>query len=565
VSEQAAVNLTSLNIVKDEFLATIQLATNQLEQFIGARDRQDLLQGCQEHLQQILGVMRIVQLQGADLLVAEMIVSMEKVPSGADDSYDGILASLSSAAFVLVRYFEYAQQYERSMPVLLLPFINELRTARKDKTLPESQFASMNLEAPREVSRTLSEFSVDGLRRFRHMYQVGLLGVLQGQNADYSLGLMQRALERADSFCAASSFGKTLWAATGALAAAREQGMVFSPARKMLFSALDRQLKQLLKEGETFLAVATDASLLREFVYLAAVSGSDSALVRSIKSHFAVMPLGYTDTDIETELNNLRGPGLSTVHSVAEVIREELRVSKSALEVASQGGVDVIAIYADMISSLTKVADILAVVGLVSPGQVLREQVVKLRQWHDQAHAADNNELMDVADTLLYIESSVSSLQNLNLSKANLAETNAMGKEQIIARSHLAEAEKVVLDEAQAGLSLIKRALASYVESGFDVNHIANLGKSLNSVRGGMILLNMKRAAKVTEACIQFVENHLMRGEAGGAILQLLETFADAVMSLEYFLDAYIAVHKQDESILDIAEESVRALGCPIE
>jgi hypothetical protein len=231
---------------------------------------------------------------------------------------------------------------------------------------------------------------------------------------------------------------------------------------------------------------------------------------------------------------------------------------------ASQGGGDIVATYPDMIASLTRIADTLSVVGLASPGQVLREQVNKIRQWDQDAHAANNSELIEVADTLLYIESTVSALQNINLSQAKLAETNALGKDQIIAKSQLAEAEKVVLDEAQAGLALIKRAMASYAESGFDPIHISNLGKSLNSVRGALILMNMARAAKVAESCIQFVDTKLLRGDSSGAIQQLMETFADAVMSLEYFLEAYIAVHKQDNSILEIAEESVKALGYPV-
>ncbi len=73
--------------------------------------------------------------------------------------------------------------------------------------------------------------------------------------------------------------------------------------------------------------------------------------------------------------------------------------------------------------------------------------------------------------------------------------------------------------------------------------------------------MNMQRAAKVTESCVQFVDTKLIRADASGAIQQLMETFADAVMSIEYFLEAYIAVHKQDNSILEIAEESVSALG----
>lgn len=86
----------------------------------------------------------------------------------------------------------------------------------------------------------------------------------------------------------------------------------------------------------------------------------------------------------------------------------------------------------------------------------------------------------------------------------------------------------MVLDEAQAGLALIKRAMASYAESGFDPIHISNLGKSLNSVRGALILMNMARAAKVAESCIQFVDTKLLAEISSGAVIQqLMETFAD--------------------------------------
>lgn len=563
MSDQRAVNLTSLNIVKNEFLATIQLATNQLEQYISARDRQDLVASALESFQQVDGVFRIVQLQGADLLTAEIIDVLKNLPPNADASYDAALSAVSTASFVATRYFEYVQQFEKSMPVLLLPFVNDIRAARKLSPLAESRFLVMNAQGGEHASPSSAPYTQDAGRRFRHMYQVGLLGVLQGQNADYSLGLMQRALERTDAISGGKPFGKILWAAAVALAVIREKKMALPNARKILLSAVDRQLKKMVQQGEAFFEESIDEELLRALVYIVAVSASDSAQAKAVRSAFAVAPLGYSEADVEEELNNLRGPGLSTVQSVAEVIQEELRSSKNALEMAAQGGGDIVTTYPDMIASLTRVAETLLVVGLASPGQVLRDQVAKISQWDQEKHAADNAQLVEVADTLLYIESTVSALQNINLSQAKLAETNALSKDSIIAQSQLAEAEKVVLDEAQSGLALIKRAMASYAESGYDPAHIANLGKSLNSVRGALILMNMQRAAKVVGSCMQFVDTKLIRADASGAIQQLMETFADAVMSIEYFLEAYIAVHKQDNSILEIAEDSVSALGFP--
>lgn len=205
---------------------------------------------------------------------------------------------------------------------------------------------------------------------------------------------MQRALERMDAISSEKPLSKMLWAAAVALAVVREQQLALPNSRKMLLSAMDRQLKKLVQQGEAFLDSPVDDALLRAFVYIVAVSGSESTAAKNIRLAFAVNPLGYTESDVEEELNNLRGPGLSTVQSVAEVIREEIRSSKNALEMAAQGGGDIVATYPDMIASLTRVAETLTVVGLVSPGQVLREQVSKIHQWEQEQHAADNAQLV---------------------------------------------------------------------------------------------------------------------------------------------------------------------------
>lgn len=564
MSEQRSLNLTSLNIVKNEYLATVQQATNQLEQFISARNNTEVLQSSIEQFEQIVGVLKIVQLSGADILASAMVEGLKTIPADADETYDALLSAISASAFMLMRYFEYAQQYEKSLPALLIPFINDIREANKQALLPESKFLQANLQVSHPASGLSSTFNPDEAKRLRHMYQVGLLALLQGQNAGYALGLMQRALERLESITLQYPFAKLPWIASSALKAIKEKALALPKHRKLLFSALDRQLKNVLKDGQSVLQQQPDEQLLRGFLYLCAVSGTENEQIKQVCRHCAVMPLGYTDAELATELGNLSGPELSTIQTLAAVIQEELRISKNALEMVSQGGGDITSTYAEMIESLTRIAETLNMIGLNTPANALREQVSVLADWQANNYAASNEEMVKLADTVLYIESSVQAMQQINLSQAKLAEANAMARDQIIAQSQLAEAEKVLLEEAQANIGLIKRAMASFTESGFDAIHIANLGKSLNSLRGALIMLNMPDAANITGACMQFVDNHLLRGEAHGAIEQLMETFADAIISLEYFLEAYTAVAKQDQNILEIAQESVKALGYPV-
>ena len=59
----------------------------------------------------------------------------------------------------------------------------------------------------------------------------------------------------------------------------------------------------------------------------------------------------------------------------------------------------------------------------------------------------------------------------------------------MVALTELAQAERIVVQESEAGLSLTKRAITVFSESGFDLSHIRNISKTLESVWGAMVML----------------------------------------------------------------------------
>jgi hypothetical protein len=52
-----------------------------------------------------------------------------------------------------------------------------------------------------------------------------------------------------------------------------------------------------------------------------------------------------------------------------------------------------------------------------------------------------------------------------------------------------------------------------------------------------------------------------LQNDQPAALQQLLETFADAVIGLEYYLDAIKSDKNASDAVLEIAEESLQALG----
>src|SRR5690606_24702349 len=146
-------NLASLKMVQDELVATIEQSAVRLEQFSQERNNGELLQNCIEGIKQIRGILSLIQLRGLDLLAEELVTHITDITLGDDPKTDAKLELLTSSFFILPRYLEYCSQTGRSMALLLIPHINELRFARKTSLLPESYFFPLtNIKCHRQLT-----------------------------------------------------------------------------------------------------------------------------------------------------------------------------------------------------------------------------------------------------------------------------------------------------------------------------------------------------------------------------------------------------------------------------
>ncbi len=565
MSTTETLNLASLKMVHDELVATIEQSAIRLEQFAQDRNNGELLQNCIDGIKQIRGILSLIQLRGVDLLADELATHITDITLGEDEKTDAKLELLTASFFILPRYLEYCTQTARSMAMLLIPHINELRLARKAAPLPESYFYGLTTvkPAPRLSvnQQALPEDLTALVRRLRHMYQTALLNVLKGVQVKASLGMMTRALQRLETASAGTALGNFWWLAGSTLAALAEKNMQLGKGRKMLFSAIEREIKRFQFEGSAVLEREVDPALQKELLYLLALSNSDSEGARAVLAAFGIGKLPYTEAELAREMEFLNGPSANTISSMVAVLTDELHSTKNILERAAQSGAELLTESPELLDTLKKVADILAIVGLISPSNSLKQEIAKITDWQVNGTTISPDELLVVADTLLYVESTIAGLSNANLSDEKVAQINALSRDAAMANNQIAEAEKIVIDEAEAGLVLVKRALSAFAESNYDKGHIRNIVGTLDSVRGGMFLLGLPRAAKVLAGCMRFVDEDLLANDQHPAVQHLLETFADAVISLEYYLDAIKLDKNADTSVLQIAEESLQALG----
>ncbi|KJK03530.1 ferrous iron transporter B [Pseudomonas sp. 21] len=550
---------TSLSLVRDELFATMEEAEQNLEHFIAERQNGSLLQHSVDCLSQIRGTLNLIELAGAELLAQEALDLATDIPTGVTEDRDGQLAALGNALYVLRRYLENLEAHRQEIPELLLPAINDVRQAAGQPALPESFFFSARLDLPRPLRAVTApqvEDPAREVRRLRQMYQVGLVGLIREQNLYPSLKLMGRALGKLDLLLGSAARTRLCWVGAGALESLVDAQMLPRKTRKQVFSRLDRELKQLIANPQ----YEAPRQLLKELLYLTTLADTSGVRATELRQVFGLAPLPFTDHLLEDESQRLSGPGQSVMRSLSVAIREELTAVKDQLDLIERGvsQADALGI---LHTQLGKLAKTLGMVGLNSASTSLQHQHGVVAGWVAKGAVDDPAALNSLADALLYVESMVGNLERGERMSARPA---PMGEDDSFAVHQLAEARIVVIDEAQAGLALAKRAITAYLESNGDKLHLANVPISLQAVRGGLWFLGQERAALLVGACADYIQGQMIETTQMPSE-QMLETLADALTGLEYYLEGGAMMRPEGQpDVLDVASESVKALGLTV-
>src|SRR5690606_33003648 len=127
-------------------------------------------------------------------------------------------------------------------------------------------------------------------------------------------------------------------------------------------------------------------------------------------------------------------------------------------------------------------------------------------------------------------------------------------------REQLENAHGGLIREARNGLEQAKNDIVELIASHWDHREIADVPAMLNSIRGGLAIIPLERAAALLQSCARYVQEVLLDDQSVPE-WQQLDTLADAITSIEYYLERLSEGSKDNEMILQVAEESVASLG----
>jgi chemosensory pili system protein ChpA (sensor histidine kinase/response regulator) len=558
----------TLHIVAKELAATLNDARASLEAYAERPDQRALLEKCADQLHSAHGVLRLVEVYGAALLAEEMEHVTRYLLSSVNDQkrqVDG-LDALMRAMVQLPTYLERVLSGGRDLALVLLPLLNDLRSVRGSPLLSEGTLLLLNLKsdqnaAPQSLTQGEQSISVaQWARRLRPRFQIGLLGYIRGERTVQNLEILAKVTEKLEQVATTQPVFQLWWVVGAILEAVRANGLEGSATLKRLLGQADRQIKALYELGEARYCEDPPIDLLNNLLYYVARATTSGGRISAVRASFKLAELLPVDDTIEHERESLSAPSVKLMRTVAAAIKEDLSKVKDVLDIFVRRGGGQSAELLPQLDLLKKISDTLGVLGLGELRQRVQDEIQALAQIIQDGKPPPEESLIRVAGVLLSVEDSLDDQLVRLILPVQSAEAAADAPAD---QDHeFRQVSEAVLRECIVNLARIKEAVSAAVQkpNEFSAQGLDNVPQLLRGITAGLLMLGKGRAVALMDAIGKQVRMLIEPGAPAPDAIRL-ERVADAIVSIEYYMETLQNGRTDPWYMLDNAETCLKTLA----
>ena len=556
-----AIEYSALGWVKPELDETLRLVRMEVEGFAEDPSDTSRMGVSAELLHQVQGTLRMVELYAPAMVAEEMEQLSLTLQNGgiADRDRDSACSALMRGVVLLPDYLERLQSGHKEISIVLLPMLNELRAARGEAGLSESVLfvpdldrvlpASLPRATPQPAASRANEVA-PYLLRLRDALQAwpesGAPGDAEG---------LHFAAEALLARTADESQRRMLWVASMVAVALREGGLTVNPGLRQAFASVDRETRGQFQQGG-FDVPRADAALepTRQLLYHVAHSDSVHPALMKLREVFDLDALKPTESELDHARGSVAGRNRTLLDTVAAAIKEDLLRVKDELDLYLRTAKTNPVELQPQAERLQNVSDTLGMLGLGLARSLVLQQRDAMREIVDGKRKADEAALLEVAGALLYVDAS------LDDQVARLASGDGAENEEDLAGAEARKVLGVLIREAIANFAGARQAFVAFVETSWNHAELAQVPKLLRDVSGALNILELSQPAQYLDGVRLYAEIELLERRRIPNSRQL-DTFADALASIEYYLEALREQRANRDDILDITRNSLENLG----
>ena len=551
---RVAIDHTMLGWIKPELDEVLRQARMELESFVDAPDDPGRMRLCAGYLHQAQGTLRMVELYAPAMVVEEMERLADALRDGVTADRDIASAALLRGMLLLPDYLERLQGGHRDIPIVLLPLLNELRSARGETGLSESILFAPDLARAVPEDAPVEDAGIDpdaALRQLRVALQAWPASGSPGDIGALAAGLSALAAQ-----AGSEAQRRMLWVAARVADALADGAFepALHPALRQVFAGVEREVRQYAQAPRLDATLADGAQEpTRQLLYHVAHSDAAHPALDALREAFDLQAQLPSAAELEHARGSLGGRNRALLGTVAAAVKEDLLRVKDALDLHLRTSSSDIAGLQPQVEVLAGVADTLGMLGLGAARTVVQQQRDTMRGIVGGAMPASEDTLLDVAGALLYVDATLDDQVSRLGAEATDGSDDSLAVE-------AQQSMTVLVREAIANFSDARQALVAFIETSWDHAELQEVPRLLAEVGGALSMLELPQAARYLDGVRLYAERELIARQRVPNGRQL-DTFADALASLEYYLEALREQRPNRADILDIARSSLEALG----
>jgi chemosensory pili system protein ChpA (sensor histidine kinase/response regulator) len=536
-----AIEYSALGWVKPELDETLRLVRVEVEGFADDPSDTSRMRVCTELLHQVQGTLRMVELYAPAMVAEEMerlSVALQNGEGVVGQSLDRDVAcsALMRGVVLLPDYLERLQSGHKEISIVLLPMLNELRAARGEAGLSESALFVPDLDRalPPSLPRAAAQSAAARANEVAP-YLARLRDALRAwpeQDAPGDSEGLHFAAEALLARTSDESQRRMLWVASMVAGALRDGAMASSPGLRQAFASVDRETRGVFDQGG-YDAPRPDAALepTRQLLYHVAHSESVHPALMKLREVFDLDALRPTESELDHARGSVAGRNRSLLDTVAAAVKEDLLRVKDALDLYLRTNQNDPSALQPQAEALQRVSDTLGMLGLGLARTLVQQQRDAMQQIVDGKRKADETALLDIAGALLYVDAS------LDDQVTRLASGDGADTEEDLAGAEARKVLDVLVREAIANFAAARQAFDGFVETAWNHAELVQVPKLLRDVSGALNILELPQPAQYLDGVRMYIEVELLDRHRIPNGRQL-DTFADALASLEYYLEA---------------------------
>lgn len=545
------INTQALKLVREEIDKEVGILVDLLEQPVESIDWSE----CSRGLSQLHGVFSLLEMAGGKMLLDEMQETVRKAEDGSPGS--PVVNTVKHSLELMPGYVCQLQMHGKDSPLLLLPEINQLRAARKQPQLNEYQLLNGLMPDVPTISSVAQKdhHSIEAIRVARQLYQQGLAHVLKGSTRPTAIKVMAHGIQRLRNSLSEEKEA-IYWALVFDVLGALYRGALgFEQSRLRSLMAIERQLRMLSDNApaEQSYPISLQQNMLANFL----LSGMNTEGAAKLAARLGISPLDFTATDIRNVRAMFVEEGNQSFVELLAVIATQIEQLRSLLddqvkqESIGSGPLKEAAVLFSALSEELKNC------GLGLAKERCSQHALAIANLTDSTLPSGIME--EMADTLLYLDSIILELQSRPHYESERIKINALSIKEVVEENIISHAQRRVLQEASSHLASIMQLTSDYCD-GIAGDELAKpLADNFKMILGAVGILGLTRAENVTVRCLDII-NHSLGPASQLPLSSIIEVFADAVVSLEYYLDNRRWNPDFEDTVLGVAEECLEKL-----